>query len=69
MLKKNIEKILKHWYKTFKDEFLKVYNKLYNAYLQECKGIKTKAEKCKAKLAQLDSDFESYSEPYNCWDN
>ena len=72
--KEHCEKILKVFgiegTKPSKDEFLKVYNKLYNAYLQECKGIKTKeTEECKAKLAKLDSDFESYSEPYNCWDN
>jgi len=68
------EKILKVFgiegTKPSKDEFLKVYNELYNAYLEECKGLKTKeTDECKAKLAQLDNDFESYSEPYNCWDN
>lgn len=68
------EKILKAFgindTKPSKDEFLKVYNKLYNAYLDECKGLNTKeTDECKAKLTQLDNDFESYSEPYNCWDN
>lgn len=72
--REHCEKILKAFgiegTKPSKDEFLKVYNKLYNAYLEECKGLKTKeTDECKAKLAQLDNNFESYSEPYNCWEN
>lgn len=68
------EKILKLFgiegTKPTKDEFLKVYNKLYNAYLEDCKGLRSEeTAECKAKLAELDKNFEAYSEPYNCWDN
>ena len=68
------EKILKLFgiegTKPTKDEFLKVYNKLYNAYLEDCKGLRSEeTTECKAKLAELDKNFEAYSDPYNCWDN
>ena len=51
-----------------KDEFLTVYNKLYNSYLQQCKGLKdSELEDCENTLKKLDEDFEAYSEEYDCW--
>ena len=53
-----------------KDEFLTVYNKMYNSYLQKCKGLNdSELEECENKLKNLEEDFEAYSEEFNCWDD
>ena len=51
-----------------KDQFLTVYNRVYNSYLQKCKGLNdSELEECENTLKKLDEDFEAYSEEYNCW--